>query len=52
VTTIPKSVHRERVAENADVYDFELTPEEMTVLDGLDRDARIGGHPDQFAALG
>jgi diketogulonate reductase-like aldo/keto reductase len=52
VTTIPKSVHRERVAENADVYDFELTPEEMTVLDALDRGERIGGHPDQFAALG
>jgi diketogulonate reductase-like aldo/keto reductase len=52
VTTIPKSVHRERVAENADVFDFELTAEEMAVLDGLDRGARIGGHPDQFAAMG
>lgn len=52
VTTIPKSVHRERVAENADVFDFELTLEDMAVLDGLDRGARIGGHPDQFAAMG
>jgi len=52
VTTIPKSVHRERVAENADVFDFELTTEEMAALDGLDREARIGGHPDQFAKLG
>jgi diketogulonate reductase-like aldo/keto reductase len=52
VTAIPKSVHHERIAENADVFDFELTPAEMTVLDGIDRGARIGGHPDQFAAMG
>jgi diketogulonate reductase-like aldo/keto reductase len=52
VTTIPKSVHRERVAENAAVFDFTLTADEMTVLDGLDRGMRIGGHPDQFAAMG
>jgi len=51
VTTIPKSVHRERVAENADVFDFELSAEEMAVIDGLDRAQRIGGHPDQFAAM-
>jgi diketogulonate reductase-like aldo/keto reductase len=52
VTTIPKSVHHERVAENADVFGFALTPAEMAVLDGLDRGARVGGHPDQFAAMG
>jgi diketogulonate reductase-like aldo/keto reductase len=51
-TTIPKSVHHERVAENADVFDFELTTAEMAVLDGLDRRERIGGHPDQFAMMG
>ncbi len=52
VTTIPKSVHRERVAENADVFDFELSPDEMAILDGLDRGERIGSHPDQFALFG
>jgi methylglyoxal/glyoxal reductase len=52
VTTIPKSVHRERVAENADVYDFELSPDEMASLDSLDRGERIGGHPDHVAAIG
>jgi diketogulonate reductase-like aldo/keto reductase len=34
---IPKSTHRERIAENAAVYDFVLTDSDMTALDGLDR---------------
>ncbi len=53
VTTIPKSVHRERIAENADVYDFGLTDAEMAVIDALDRGERLGRNPDSFAhALG
>ncbi|HEY3317098.1 MAG TPA: aldo/keto reductase [Coriobacteriia bacterium] len=48
VTTIPKSVHRERLAENADVYDFDLSAEEMAAIDALDRDERIGPHPDRY----
>ncbi len=46
MTTIPKSVHRERLAENADVFDFELSGEEMAAIDLLDRGARFGPHPD------
>jgi 2,5-diketo-D-gluconate reductase A len=44
---IPKSSHRERMAENFDLFDFSLSDEEMTVIAGLDRgDAgRAGGHP-------
>jgi diketogulonate reductase-like aldo/keto reductase len=34
---IPKSTHRERIEENGRLYDFELLPEDMTALDGLDR---------------
>lgn len=37
VITIPKSVHRERILENTAVFDFELSVEDMTALDGLDR---------------
>ena len=49
VVTIPKSVHKERISENADLFDFELTDEEMQKLDGLDRGERIGPDPDDVA---
>jgi diketogulonate reductase-like aldo/keto reductase len=34
---IPKSTHRERIEENAKLFDFELTDDEMSALDALDR---------------
>jgi 2,5-diketo-D-gluconate reductase A len=34
---IPKSTHRERIAENAQVFDFALSAEDVAALDGLDR---------------
>jgi diketogulonate reductase-like aldo/keto reductase len=37
VPVIPKSVHRERIAENGAVFDFALSPEEIAELDALDR---------------
>ena len=33
---VPKSVHAERVAENIDIFGFELLAEEMVKLDALD----------------
>ncbi|MDX1544550.1 MAG: aldo/keto reductase [Christiangramia sp.] len=48
VATIPKSVHKERIIENSEVFDFELKPGEMAKLDALDNDTRTGAHPDNF----
>ncbi|MSS27787.1 aldo/keto reductase [Desulfovibrio sp. PG-178-WT-4] len=45
---IPKSVHAERVRENAAVFDFRLTPEQVAVLDGIelpDCRGRMGPDP-------
>lgn len=45
---IPKSVTPSRIVENADVYDFALSTEEMKMIDGLNQDWRAGTHPDQI----
>lgn len=36
VVVIPKSTHKERMAENLDVFDFSLTPQEMAMIEALD----------------
>jgi diketogulonate reductase-like aldo/keto reductase len=48
VITIPKSSKRERILANADIFDFELTLEDMANLDSLDRRQRYGPDPDNF----
>jgi diketogulonate reductase-like aldo/keto reductase len=42
VVEIPKSVHRERIRENAQVFDFSLSKAEVAALDGLRGGPRIG----------
>jgi 2,5-diketo-D-gluconate reductase A len=46
---IPKSVTPSRIAENLDVFGFELTGSDLAALAELDRDERTGPHPDEFS---
>ncbi len=48
VVTIPKSSNKQRIAENAEVFDFALSEEDMARLDALDRSKRFGPDPDTF----
>ncbi len=45
-SVIPKSTKPSRIAENIDVFDFELSAKEMAAIDGLDTDRRGGPEPD------
>jgi len=44
----PKSLTPSRIEENIDIWDFELSPEEMDRISALDRGERTGPDPDQF----
>jgi len=45
-SVIPKSTKPQRIAENIDVFDFDLTAEELTAIDGVDTGQRGGPEPD------
>ncbi|MDY0983842.1 aldo/keto reductase [Microbacterium sp. CFBP9023] len=45
---IPKSVTPARIAENLDVFGFELADDELAAVDRLERDGRTGPHPAAF----
>jgi diketogulonate reductase-like aldo/keto reductase len=48
VVTIPKSIRAERIAENANIFDFELSNADIDLLDGLNLNERKGPDPDHF----
>jgi len=48
VVTIPKSTKEHRIVENASIFDFELTKEDMELIDSLNQNHRVGPDPDNF----
>ncbi|MFD4420564.1 aldo/keto reductase [Agromyces sp. NPDC058484] len=44
----PKSNRRERMAENFDVFGFELTSAEVDAITALEREVRVSSHPDEM----
>ncbi|GAA2864102.1 aldo/keto reductase [Lactobacillus intestinalis] len=44
---LPKSVHPDYIKANADVFDFDIEPEDMKKLDGLHGAAKIANDPDE-----
>ncbi|MXQ52436.1 aldo/keto reductase [Shimazuella alba] len=48
VITIPKTTKVERLRENANIFDFVLTDEEMIAINGLNENLRAGQDPDNF----
>lgn len=48
IVTIPKSAKPERIAENAALFDFELSAPEMSAIDALEKNQRCGPDPMNF----
>ena len=48
ITAVPKSVNAERITSNIDVFDFELSAEEMAAINDLHTGERVNKNPDIF----
>lgn len=48
VVTIPKSTNESRIIENSQIFDFELSAEEMERINDLNQNIRVGSDPDNF----
>ena len=48
IVAIPKSVTPSRIKENIDIFDFELSSEDIAAIDGLNKNQRVGPDPVNF----
>nr|WP_091225467.1 aldo/keto reductase [Paenibacillus sp. BC26] len=48
IVTIPKSTKEHRIIENASLFDFELSSDEVARIDQLNQNLRVGPDPDNF----
>jgi methylglyoxal/glyoxal reductase len=45
---IPKSVHKDRIISNGEVFDFNISDEDMAAITAMNKDRRVGSNPDTF----
>lgn len=48
IVTIPKSINESRIIENASIFDFELSADDMEKINSLNENRRVGADPDHF----
>ena len=48
VGVVPKSVHKDRILENSQIFDFVLSEEEMAAINAMDAQQRVAGVPDDM----
>lgn len=48
IVTIPKSTKEARMIQNADIFDFELTAEDLASIDAMNEDKRVGPNPSTY----
>ena len=49
IVSLPKSVHKERIISNRDIFDFELSEEDMKLMMTMDHRAEAGrGYPAEY----
>lgn len=48
VVTIPKSSNAGRIKENLDIFDFQLSSDEVQAINALNKNERVGSDPDTF----
>ena len=48
VITIPKSIKKERILSNSQIFDFTIDDADMALIDRLDKNYRVGPDPENF----